>query len=436
MNSNESRKAFRDWILLVGVIIVVMVFLAVCSPMRAETGIASITWTPGKTASGERFDPNGLTAAHPRLPMGAMVRVSRGSKSVVVRINDRGPAQRLRRIIDLTPAAAKAIGMSRALGLAKVTVEPADLLKLALAASASAGRGGLAASAGVSTPATVPIQSTDVSASRIATIHARSDLDYAPDQSGSVAKSIQELADLTNRALTHRRPLSGIQFRVGKRALAVQKRTSEPAEAVPAPFKPGDLSKIVEIDDARRYLVRTATIGGTMARQGADLAIWRLHPVFAVRLAKAISEARAAGINASVFSAYRPPAFGVGGFSDKFNSMHAYGLAVDMAGIGRPGSSTSLAWFRIAGRNKIYNPYGPFHRAEWNHFQPTFARAVARGMALRSTITAAGPKEPERMWKVAEAIIGHKVVTDIPRYVSKKKWKKRWHRKRYRVAMR
>ena len=68
-----------------------------------------------------------------------------------------------------------------------------------------------------------------------------------------------------------------------------------------------------------------------MTLQGAELAIGRLHPEFVVRLANAIREARSAGLPfAGVFSAYRPPAFGVGGFSDKFNSLHTYGLAVDM----------------------------------------------------------------------------------------------------------
>jgi hypothetical protein len=58
-----------------------------------------------------------------------------------------------------------------------------------------------------------------------------------------------------------------------------------------------------------------------------------------LRLESAIREARSAGLSsAGVFSAYRPPAFGVGGFSDKFNSLHTYGLAVDMRGIGNPGS--------------------------------------------------------------------------------------------------
>src|SRR5262249_37651509 len=76
-----------------------------------------------------------------------------------------------------------------------------------------------------------------------------------------------------------------------------------------------------EIAQARAYLVETASPGYTMTLQGPEIAIGRLHPEFAVRLEHAIREARSAGLPfASIFSAYRPPGFGVGGFSDKFNS--------------------------------------------------------------------------------------------------------------------
>src|SRR5260370_16887131 len=72
-----------------------------------------------------------------------------------------------------------------------------------------------------------------------------------------------------------------------------------------------------------------------MTRQGPERAIGRLHPQFVNRLAAAIAEARGAGLLfAGVFSAYRPPAFGVGGFVDKFHSLHTYGLAVDVTRIG------------------------------------------------------------------------------------------------------
>ncbi|WP_051602990.1 septal ring lytic transglycosylase RlpA family protein [Simplicispira psychrophila] len=65
-----------------------------------------------RTASGEPFDMHALTAAHPRLPFGTKVCVRSlvTGKVVVVRINDRGP-HGSRRIIDLSRAAAKALGL-------------------------------------------------------------------------------------------------------------------------------------------------------------------------------------------------------------------------------------------------------------------------------------------------------------------------------------
>ena len=70
------------------------------------------TESGGKTASGQRLNPGALTAAHRSLPFGTKVRVTnkRTGKSVVVTINDRGPFVR-GRIIDLTPASARAIGL-------------------------------------------------------------------------------------------------------------------------------------------------------------------------------------------------------------------------------------------------------------------------------------------------------------------------------------
>jgi rare lipoprotein A len=85
----------------------------------AQTGIASV-YSGGLTADGEHAIPGGLTAAHRSLPFGTLVRVTndRTGRSVVVRINDRGPFVG-GRIIDLMPAAARAIGMD---GLAHVTL--------------------------------------------------------------------------------------------------------------------------------------------------------------------------------------------------------------------------------------------------------------------------------------------------------------------------
>ena len=79
-----------------------------------------------RTASGERVNSGALTAAHKTLPFGTMVRVTntRNNKSVVVRINDRGPHVR-GRIIDLSREAAERLGMLRA-GVAPVRVESLD----------------------------------------------------------------------------------------------------------------------------------------------------------------------------------------------------------------------------------------------------------------------------------------------------------------------
>ena len=79
-------------------------------------GVAS-WYGPGfagrRTASGERFDPNQYTAAHRTLPFGSKVRVTRNGRSVVVRINDRGPFHG-GRVIDLSQAAAEEIGLRSA----------------------------------------------------------------------------------------------------------------------------------------------------------------------------------------------------------------------------------------------------------------------------------------------------------------------------------
>ncbi len=92
----------------------------------AQQGIASI-YTDHRTASGERFSSGAMTAAHKSLPLGSSVRVTHlgTSKSVIVRINDRGPYVK-GRVIDLTPAAAAKIGLSTGQGLAKVKIEPVE----------------------------------------------------------------------------------------------------------------------------------------------------------------------------------------------------------------------------------------------------------------------------------------------------------------------
>lgn len=83
-------------------------------PAFAETCVASrYGYSGGRTASGERMDPNAITAAHRTRPFGSHVTVTSQSngRSVTVRINDRGPFVK-RRCIDLSTGAARAIGMA------------------------------------------------------------------------------------------------------------------------------------------------------------------------------------------------------------------------------------------------------------------------------------------------------------------------------------
>lgn len=93
----------------------------------SQTGKAS-WYGPGfhgkKTANGERFDMNTLTAAHRTLPISSRVRVTNlaNGKSVVVRINDRGPYHG-NRVMDLSKAAAQELGFIRT-GTAQVKIEP------------------------------------------------------------------------------------------------------------------------------------------------------------------------------------------------------------------------------------------------------------------------------------------------------------------------
>ncbi len=95
-------------------------------PLKLRSGLASWygdLWQGRKTASGELFDTNQLTACHRTLPFGTLVRVInlRNHRSVVVKINDRGTLEP-KRVIDLSSAAARRLGMLEA-GLVPVRLE-------------------------------------------------------------------------------------------------------------------------------------------------------------------------------------------------------------------------------------------------------------------------------------------------------------------------
>lgn len=121
----------RRWVFLAAVGLVVC--LADIARASEDVGwiakIGAASWYGGefgwrRTASGERFNPHGLTGAHRSLPMGSRVRVTnlRNGRTVLVTITDRGPFRR-RREIDLSYGAARQLGFVER-GVERVMIEP------------------------------------------------------------------------------------------------------------------------------------------------------------------------------------------------------------------------------------------------------------------------------------------------------------------------
>ncbi|WP_269933243.1 septal ring lytic transglycosylase RlpA family protein [Aminobacter sp. HY435] len=91
-----------------------MMFLGSTGTASAQCGKASWYALTSKTASGERMNPSAMTAAHRSLPFGTKLRVTnqKNGKSVIVRVNDRGPFIK-GRVLDLSKGAAQQIGFIR-----------------------------------------------------------------------------------------------------------------------------------------------------------------------------------------------------------------------------------------------------------------------------------------------------------------------------------
>jgi len=108
---------------LLSCLLIVAFSLALGAAAMAESGRASWYQSGTRTASGERFHPNGISCAHRRHAFGTELRVTNlaNGKSVVCRVNDRGPYIR-GRIVDLSKGAARVIGMVRR-GVVRVSIE-------------------------------------------------------------------------------------------------------------------------------------------------------------------------------------------------------------------------------------------------------------------------------------------------------------------------
>lgn len=96
-----------------------------CLPFYSEAAEMRASWYhEGQRVAcgGKRFHPDGLTAAHRSLPCGTRLKVSRGDRSVIVLINDRGPAKWTGRNLDLSRGAARRLGIIKA-GVARVHMQ-------------------------------------------------------------------------------------------------------------------------------------------------------------------------------------------------------------------------------------------------------------------------------------------------------------------------
>lgn len=185
-----------------------------------------------------------------------------------------------------------------------------------------------------------------------------------------------------------------------------------------------------DVDQARAYLIQTATIGGTMYRVGKEIylaklrdyagsfnifgvfktaleagtigqvgleqSVAALHPTFVLMAAQAIKTARANGVTVGLFSGYRPAGYGVGGFANKFESCHTYGVAGDFYGVGK----NFKVWEAAATSAGLHRPHAAYR--ERNHWQAVPDKFCT---GLRSTVTASGPKDLRQMWKAADPMI-------------------------------
>ena len=116
-------------------------------------------------------------------------------------------------------------------------------------------------------------------------------------------------------------------------------------------------------DQARAYLNGLSAHG---SRQG-DTSF--LHPDFAVGMANAIKQARAAGLPVTLQSGFRTPGTTGSGYDSAGYSLHGYGAAMDVGGIGGAGSPQAQKWAQIAQSNGLSNPYGVGNPQEYNHWQ-------------------------------------------------------------------
>jgi hypothetical protein len=130
--------------------------------------------------------------------------------------------------------------------------------------------------------------------------------------------------------------------------------------------------------------------------------IANMNPEYVVRLAAALRQAHAEGINATVFSGSREPSDHPSRYDLEGNSSHEYGLAADIGGIGTAGSSTALRWAEIAKANGLSSPYNP-SGVEYNHWQLPALPLEQTPQLLAALKTAKATGNLNTMWAAYQA---------------------------------
>ena len=166
-----------------------------------------------------------------------------------------------------------------------------------------------------------------------------------------------------------------------------------------APDNSGKSSASSAIDDAtqvlsaRDYLNSLSMHGFRMGDTS------NLSPTFAVRMADAIHEAREAGLNVGVMSAFRTGDTTGSRYDAEGFSLHDKGGAIDVSGLDGPNGPATKQWAEIAAKHGIHNPYGVGNEREFNHWQMIPDKLEDRP-DLVAKFEAAGD-QPSK-WKVLE----------------------------------
>ncbi len=137
-----------------------------------------------------------------------------------------------------------------------------------------------------------------------------------------------------------------------------------------------------------------------------------MHPDLAVRLAGAIQEARASGLNVTLTSGWRSRETAGSAYDANGFSLHDKGGAADVGGIGAPGSPEAQKWADIAGKHGLYNPYGVDNPKEWNHWQ-LVPYVIEKRPDVQAAIAAAGGDQA-KVWNAIAPVGGGAAARIIP----------------------